>query len=66
MTEWTKGNKPYQQGLYWVTVNKAGKIKIYDEPMLYKDGTWKLNGHNYKENTIITALLHLRRKMSDF
>lgn len=53
MTEWTKGNKPYSQGLYWVTVNEAGKIKMYDEPMLYKDGTWELNGHKYYADNII-------------
>lgn len=47
MTEWTKGNKPYSQGLYWVTVNEAGKIKMYDEPMCYKDGIWQLGGKNY-------------------
>ena len=53
MTEWTKGNKPYSQGLYWVTVNEAGKIKMYDDPMLYKDGTWELNGHKYYADNII-------------
>lgn len=46
MIEWDKGNKPPYPGLYWVTVNEAGKIKMYDEPMLYKDGSWQFNGHN--------------------
>lgn len=53
MTEWTKGNKPYSQGLYWVTVNEAGKIKMYDDPMRYKDGIWQLDGKNYYADNII-------------
>ena len=53
MTDWTKGNIPYAQGLYWVTVDEAGKIKMYDDPMRYKDGVWQLNGHNYMADNII-------------
>ena len=53
MTEWTKGNKPYSQGLYWVTVNEDGKIKMYNEPMYYKNGIWQLDNKNYYANNII-------------
>ena len=56
MAEWTKGNKPYSQGLYWVTVNEAGEIKMYDEPMRYKDGIWQLNGNNYYTDNIIAHI----------
>lgn len=57
MVDWTKGNTPPFPGLYWVTVNEAGKIKVYDEPMRYKGkGEWQLNGHNYYADNIIAHI----------
>lgn len=53
MADWTKGNKPYSPGLYWVTVNEAGKIKMYDDPMRYEDGKWTLKGGAYFADNII-------------
>ncbi len=54
MTEWTAGNTPPYKGLYWVTVNEAGIVKMYDEPMRYeKDGKWFLNDKPYYADNII-------------
>ena len=65
MTEWTKGNAPYIRGLYWVTVNEAGNIKMYDKPMLYKDGMWQIDGHNYHADNII-AHTHCNKPSEPF
>jgi len=53
-TEWSKGNKPPYKGLYWVTVDEAGTIKMYDRPMRYeKNDTWLLDGKPYCAPNII-------------
>ena len=57
MFEWEKGNRPQNEGLFWVTVNEAGSIKMYDEPMQYKgNGIWLLNGGNYYSSNIIAFM----------
>jgi len=60
MTEWEKGNKPHCSGLYWVTVNEAENIKMYDDPMRYEDGKWTLNGGAYFAENII-AFMHCNK-----
>ena len=56
MAEWRKGNKPYSRGLYWVTVDEAGNIKMYDEPMRYTGDAWTLDGRLYHEDNIIAHM----------
>ena len=58
MTDWTKGNKPYSNGLYWVTVNEGGTIKMYDDPMYYDrdSNSWFLNNKKYFADNIIAHL----------
>ena len=56
MADWIKGNKPYSEGLYWVTVNEAGQIKIYDEPMYYDNGKWYLEGKPYFPDNIMAHI----------
>ncbi len=53
MTEWTKGNIPPYQGWYWVTVDEAGSIKMYDIPMRYENGEWSLDGRRYHADNIV-------------
>ncbi len=57
MSEWIKGNTPPFPGLYWVTVNVDGDIKMYDEPFNYMGhGEWKWNGKNYYASNIIACM----------
>ena len=53
MTEWTKGNTPPCKGWYWVTVDEAGSVKMYDVPMRYENGEWIVDGHKYHADNII-------------
>ncbi len=53
MNEWNAGNKPPFTGWYWVTVNEAGNMKMYDTPMRYSEGAWSLNGKNYYAANIV-------------
>lgn len=42
MNNWTKGNEPNQDGIYWVTINKNGESMMYDSPVRYVLEKWKL------------------------
>ena len=53
VTEWAKGNTPPYRSWYWVTVNEAGSIKMYDTPMRYEDNTWFLDGKKYFAENIV-------------
>ena len=53
MSEWKKGNTPSYHGWYWVTVNEADNVKMYDEPMHFFDGAWSHSGKRYCKSNII-------------
>ncbi len=57
MSDWIKGNRPSYTGLYWVTVDEGGSIKMYDEPMMYEgNDKWMLGGNRYYTSNIIAYM----------
>ena len=38
MSSWIRGDAPFENGWYWVTVRKDGHMVTYEDPLRYDEG----------------------------